>query len=273
MAAKLISESFVKLAWWRSVFVRERPGDIPVVFLHGSYRSSFVWSKLLPCLSPRIRGIAPDRLGYGKSNQGILRWVNKNPISWLLEFTENLGVDQFHLVGESRGGGVAIQFAASYPDRVKSISLVATIGLPPHELPKPDPKPNSGDLMTEWDWFVERSFDKFDTVSEDDKRSFLLDIGTSESYERRRSGALPTTYHEVGLLREIVKIECPALLVWGRQDPVFPAEATIRLASILPNLISVEYVQRARHLVCFEHPETVAEMISDHVYSAENQPV
>src|SRR5262249_24376743 len=43
----------------------------------------------------------------------------------LFELTEALALPRFHLVGHSLGGAIAMQFALDYPERVKSLVLVA----------------------------------------------------------------------------------------------------------------------------------------------------
>src|SRR5258708_6557911 len=101
----------------------------PVLLLqHGFARSSRFWYSWVPYLSRFFRVVRPDLRGLGKSsasfdfNKGInlehyLRDINA--------VIDHLGVDSVHYCGESLGGILGMAFAAEYPARVKTLSLVS----------------------------------------------------------------------------------------------------------------------------------------------------
>lgn len=107
--------------------------DGPVLlFLHGLGGSSATWTPVLQRLGGVARVIAPDLLGHGGSaapDSGD--YSPAGHATWLRDLLNALGLDRVTVVGHSFGGGVAMQFAYQYPERVQRLVLVASGGLGP----------------------------------------------------------------------------------------------------------------------------------------------
>jgi pimeloyl-ACP methyl ester carboxylesterase len=94
---------------------------VPVVLLHPASGSGLIWSYQRPALvAAGFRVIAYSRRGcYGsspvdKANPGV---GSRD----LLALADRLGLEAFHVVGCAAGGGIAADFAFSYPQRLRSI--------------------------------------------------------------------------------------------------------------------------------------------------------
>jgi pimeloyl-ACP methyl ester carboxylesterase len=98
----------------------------PLVLLHGIGASRSDWEYNVPELSRHYRVIAPDLRGFGLSersgNYGVATFAND---IWLL--LEQLGVGDFHLVGHSMGGAVALQMAVDRPERITRLVAADTL--------------------------------------------------------------------------------------------------------------------------------------------------
>lgn len=99
----------------------------PVILLHGNVSSARFWEETMLALPEDYRGLAPDLRGYGNSEtkpvdgtRGVADFAED--IQALVEQT--IDEDQFHLVGWSNGGGVAMQYAIDHPERLRSLTLV-----------------------------------------------------------------------------------------------------------------------------------------------------
>lgn len=107
--------------------------DGPVLlFLHGLGGSCATWTPVLERLGGVARVIAPDMLGHGGSaapDSGD--YSPAGHATWLRDLLNTLGLHQVTVVGHSFGGGVAMQFAYQYPERVERLVLVASGGLGP----------------------------------------------------------------------------------------------------------------------------------------------
>jgi len=110
-----------------------------VVFIHGWTHNRSVWDDQVPVFSKRYRVVRYDSRGFGKST-GFAD-ESAEPLD-LLVLLEALRIDRAYIVGHSRGGGIALRFAAAYPDRVACLVLYGSS--PTSDFPYP---PGSGELF------------------------------------------------------------------------------------------------------------------------------
>src|SRR2546430_7524478 len=94
------------------------------LFVHGVLLNGHLWRHQLEDLCDIRRCIAVDLLAHGDTeiapDQDLSVTANAN---MLKEFLDALNIDQVDLVGNDSGGGIAQIFAASYPERVRSLTL------------------------------------------------------------------------------------------------------------------------------------------------------
>lgn len=104
------------------------PSGVPVVFVHGNLSSATYWEEELLALPEGYRAIAFDLPGYGESAPGP-GWDATLGLRQFCEVltsvAEALGLGDFHLVGHSLGGGIAMQYLLLHPSRLRSVTLVA----------------------------------------------------------------------------------------------------------------------------------------------------
>jgi 3-oxoadipate enol-lactonase len=91
-----------------------------VVFIHGWTQDKSIWDDQVPVFSKRYRVLRYDSRGYGKSTG--FDDESAEPLD-LLVLLEALRIDRAYIVGLSRGGGVALRFAAAYPEKVEGLVL------------------------------------------------------------------------------------------------------------------------------------------------------
>ena len=102
-------------------------GDQTVFFLHGNLSSSLHSLPFIEALGHEYTLIAPDLRGFGDSSY-------LTPFSSLKELARDidaladiLHIQKCHVIGWSAGGGVAMEWAAMNPGRVKSLILTAAV--------------------------------------------------------------------------------------------------------------------------------------------------
>jgi pimeloyl-ACP methyl ester carboxylesterase len=100
---------------------------IPVVLLHANTGSSQSWERQIPAFTAAgYRVIAYDRRGWGKSTSDAAQpGTAADDLHALVKF---LGVDRFHLLGTAGGGFVAFDYALSFPEQLRSLIVVNSIG-------------------------------------------------------------------------------------------------------------------------------------------------
>jgi pimeloyl-ACP methyl ester carboxylesterase len=102
---------------------------VPVVFTHAATGSSRVWEyQILPFTSAGYRVITYDRRGFGRSMPDPGGPQPGTGADDLLGLIDHLGIDRFHLVGTAAGGIVALDFAVSFPQRVRSLVVANSVG-------------------------------------------------------------------------------------------------------------------------------------------------
>ncbi|MBX7112617.1 MAG: alpha/beta fold hydrolase, partial [Dehalococcoidia bacterium] len=101
----------------------------PLVLLHGITSSSRAWSEVLPGLAERHTVIAPDLLGHGESAKPMGDYSLGAYASGVRDLLVALGIERATVVGHSLGGGIAMQLAYQFPERVERLALVASGGL------------------------------------------------------------------------------------------------------------------------------------------------
>jgi pimeloyl-ACP methyl ester carboxylesterase len=98
----------------------EGSGD-PVVFIHGGLTESGIWEDQIAFFAGNFRAMAYDRRGYGESDLPTAPFRHCDDLACVLDA---LRLDKAVIVGCSAGGGVAIDFALEYPQRVEKLILI-----------------------------------------------------------------------------------------------------------------------------------------------------
>src|SRR4051794_14036742 len=102
----------------------------PVIMLiHGIAGSSDTWEDVIEPLAERYTVIAPDLLGHGDSAKPRGDYSLGAYASGLRDLLLALGHERCSVVGHSLGGGVAMQMAYQFPERVERLALVSSGGL------------------------------------------------------------------------------------------------------------------------------------------------
>jgi len=127
-----------------SMAYRDEGEGEPVVFLHGIPTWSFLWRRIAPQLAEQFRTIVPDFVGYGNSDRRDTfdRSIRAQERA-VADLVDQLGLEEFHVVGHDIGGGVALRYAAHTNGRVDKLVLsnataygswpveyITTLGLP-----------------------------------------------------------------------------------------------------------------------------------------------
>ncbi len=98
---------------------------VPVLFLHAGTGSTPMWAFQLRAFSEAgYRCIAYDRRGHGRTEAS----EGGAAADDLQALVESLGIDRFHLVGTAAGGIVAIDYALSFAQRLRSLAIANSIG-------------------------------------------------------------------------------------------------------------------------------------------------
>jgi len=124
-------------------------GDSVLLLLHGNMISSRHLEPLMVNFPLQVRLIAIDLPGFGISSYKTQVSALRDLSDTVRLFADKLQLTQFSVLGWSMRGGVAMQFASDYPERVKRLILLGSIGVKGYQLLRKDKdgNPIPGDFL------------------------------------------------------------------------------------------------------------------------------
>lgn len=230
-----------------------------VVFIHGWTHNKSVWDDQVPIFSKRYRVLRYDSRGFGSSTGFADATVD--PLD-LLILLEALRIDHAYIVGHSRGGGVALRFAAAYPDKVDGLVLYGAT--PPAGFPFP---PEVGQLFGSLSGVAKQSgLDSVlklllttgiawappgrTDVDERLRKLWALYSGKDLLDPRPESGQVPLPN-----IARLSTLRVPTLVILGDHEMPFIAAAADTFAHRIPNVKKV-VIPNAGHGAHFAQPTT-----------------
>lgn len=107
----------------------ERQG-VPVILSHGSPGGGGGdFDEFASELAEERWVLAPDRWGFGRSQKKVADYSFVADAKAMVGMMDGLGIEQADVMGWSYGGGVVLEMADRYPERVRSVGLLGAIGI------------------------------------------------------------------------------------------------------------------------------------------------
>lgn len=257
-------------------------GTGPVLLLiHGMAGSATTWKHVMPALSRSFTVVAPDLLGHGVSEAGSGDLSLGALASGLRDLLVALGHERVTVVGQSLGGGVAMQFAYQFPERCERLVLVSAGGLGREVNPLLRVLSLPGSealLLLACAPPVLRSIEAVGGLAErlglqpapvvaELWRSYasLGDEVTRRAFLRTlravidRRGQAVSAFNRLHLAAEI-----PTLLVWGDADPIIPVSHAYEAHAAIPGS-RLEIFESVGHYPHVEAPERFVALLSEFV--------
>lgn len=103
-------------------YVEEGEGN-PILLLHGIPTSSFVWRNVIPYLATLGRCIAPDLVGFGKSDKPDIEYTVSDHIKYIQKFIEELKLDKITLIMHGFGSIIGLDYAMRHESKCRGLVL------------------------------------------------------------------------------------------------------------------------------------------------------
>lgn len=115
-------ELFYREDWFGEPWRRPEPA----VLIHGNDESSIVWFGWVPRMGQEFRLLRPDLPGFGRSKiPAGFEWSLPSLATFVAHVLDKAGVESAHIVGAKTGGAIAMQFAADYPRRTRTLAVAS----------------------------------------------------------------------------------------------------------------------------------------------------
>ncbi len=242
----------------------EGKGDV-ILLVHGTGIGRRAWDDVIAEISGYHTVYAVDLPGFGCSDKPDIPYSVPLYAELLNKLMHELKLEPAAVAGVSMGGAVAATLAASHPDKVSKLVLVAPAGLTPPqgEFVKPSR------FMDANFWLLSHNKDLFRQSMEDmfyDKSKLTPAMTDAvwesmKSPEHRRAVLRNTQYlakPDLAFSDMLETIAAPTLIVWGEEDKIVPPVDAQKF-SILIKYADVIYLRNCGHAVPVEKGEALAD--------------
>jgi pimeloyl-ACP methyl ester carboxylesterase len=266
-------------------FCFRRGGAGPVLLLlHGIGDSSRNWVPAMRVLQRSYTVLAPDLPGHGSSSNPLGDYSLGSHASSMRDLLDLLSIERVTVVGQSFGGGVAMQFAYQFPGRCERLVLVDAGGLgrevtwilrlatvPAAEYVMPVLFPGFagrwGDPVARF--LRERGIGTARAAEVWRSYRTLTDRGNRAAFVRTARAVIDPGGQSVCAVNRLYLVaQMPVLIVWGDQDKIIPLGHAVRAHQTIP-ASRLEVMQGAGHAPHVEHPARFARILDDFVSSTE----
>jgi pimeloyl-ACP methyl ester carboxylesterase len=258
-----------------------------LLLIHGMAASSRTWKAVMPELARHAHVIAADLPGHGESAPPTGDYSLGNLAATLRDLLGVLGIERTTIVGQSMGGGVAMQLAYQHPELAERLVLVC-----------------SGGLGREVSWMIRAlSLPGADYVAPVIFPGFVRDLGDRVAGVVERLGVrsprlaeiwdayatLTEPEHRAAFLRTVHAViepggqavsatdrlylaaAMPTLIVWGDHDPIIPVSHGRAAHEAMPGS-RLEIFENVGHFPHAEEPERFARVLLDFLATTEPAP-
>ncbi|EYF07804.1 Alpha/beta hydrolase fold protein [Chondromyces apiculatus DSM 436] len=217
-----------------------------VVLIHDFLTSRLAFEDIIGPLSARFHVLAPDLPGFGESEKpsaaryayGIEAFAEA-----IADLIAAFGVGRVHVVGHSMGGAVAITLAAGHRELVQRLVVEDPLCYPfPMGMRRKLPLvPVIGGIFFKqlWSRSMFRAYFR-DTIFGPEAKfptgrvERHYDLFNGPSARESAHAVLRAGLDARPVVARLTRIACPTLVVWGRDDQLFPVVSAQRLAREIP---------------------------------------
>jgi pimeloyl-ACP methyl ester carboxylesterase/membrane protein DedA with SNARE-associated domain len=221
-----------------------------VLLLHGSPGSSRDFLTLGPALIGRFRILAPDLPGFGYSGRRVPDYSIRTHALYTVALLDHLGIERVHAVGFSMGGGVALELAQLAPERLRSLTLLSSIGVQELELLGSYSLNHAiHGLQLALLWILHETIPHFGLFD-----AFPLDVAYARNFYDTDQRPLR------GILQSL---QMPVLILHGRDDFLVPVAAAREHQRLVPQSELVLF--ESNHFLVFRGGDRLAVPITDFI--------
>jgi haloalkane dehalogenase len=259
-------------------YVDEGAGP-PVLLLHGEPTWSYLYRKIIPELTSTARAIAPDYLGFGRSDKPsrLEDYSYDRHTASIARLVEELDLRDVTVVVQDWGGPIGLRLAVERPERVARLVIMNTgIG---------GGRPPSEEWLRFRDW-VRRlgtelvpgrlvQLSAVQPIAEEVVAAYNAPWPEPES----KAGVLafpelvpispdhPDTPAHLAVREQLARWEKPALVLFSDSDPIFAPAVAERIAAHIPGALEPEIIAGAGHFLQEDKGEEIGRRISQFLAS------
>ncbi len=230
-------------------------GNGPVVLmLHGLFGALSNWEPTISALKNQFRVVVPVLPIYempllSATIEGLRKYVEG--------FVKATGIQDFHLMGNSLGGHIALVYTLANPNKVKTLILTGSSGLFENSMGGSFPKRGS------YEYIKERvGYTFYDpNVASDELVQEVFDITKSVS-KCMAIVAIAKSAQRHNLAGDLEKIKVPTLLIWGLNDTITPPHVAHEFNRLIEKS-TLYFIDHCCHAPMMEQPERFNQLLQN----------
>ncbi len=239
-------------------YIETTPGAPVLLLLHGLFGALSNFRQLISTFAPSYNVVVPMLPIYDLE-------IKETGLEGLLSFTEEFvnhqGYQDINILGNSLGGHIAQLYALAHKEKVRTMTLTGSSGL--FESGMGDGYPRRGDKKYIARKVAETFYDPL--VAEPALVDEVFDtVNNRERALRVVLTAKSALKHNIG--EDLYQIECPTLLVWGKQDSITPPFVAEKFHELIPGS-TLEFIEECGHAPMMERPIEFNEILSQFLKS------
>jgi pimeloyl-ACP methyl ester carboxylesterase len=238
---------------------RDRGSGAPLVLLHRTPDSSMQWEDVVPSLAARFRTLAIDTPGFGDSDAPPAPPEIADYAAAVIDALDALAIARCHLLGHRTGASIAVEVAATWPERVARLVLSGCPDYADEErralaVPRSDRtlRVDGAHLLDRWRRTVANL--GAGVTPTQLQRSFLMGLRAAPHPEWAYLAVVQQPIRE-----RLAQVAAPTLLLFGERDPFtrwLPA-----LAASLPD-VRVHLIPNAHALTMYHVPDEFCRVVT-----------
>lgn len=263
-------------------------GHVKVLLLHGNQSSSLIYEDFMKRYEDVATVYAVDLTGFGESSYRKQHLKIEDWSDDIKEFMDEVHLDNAIVVGHSAGGGVGLKLAIDYPEKVRHLILIASVGVKGFYLPKmtSEFKPIEGKFAYTYEDIAEHPSMKFVQMTiKNEMKSNIRKMWNASLYDLSKPREEVYKSYMEEFLKErcfidisvalvqfnitdeasqiraekgdgsIKKIKAPVTWFHGKKDKVVPYEIGQKSIKYFPNGADFITLENAGHMIFNDCPE------------------
>lgn len=274
---------FSKFITWKGAKVHytDEGEGVPVLMIHGFGGNHRNFSRITDSLKQSFRCIRVDLPGFALSEFPPV----ENPqyqteyTDFFRSFFDSLQLDSVYVIGNSMGGLIAWNLAVAFPEKVKHLTLISSAGYDMEKITASVAATFRSPLMQK---VLKRGIPLF--INQRGAESIYFDQSKLSAEEVKFNNwfwnakgnlehmvalSVAEQYPDTALIK---KIQCPTLVIWGKQDKLIPVEHGQRFKRDIPNC-SLVVLDSCGHVAMMELPQKTVSLFKKSVAAKDSTHV
>lgn len=247
--------------------------SIPIVLLHGLSSSLNTWDSLVILMKKDRRVISIDLPAFGLTGPNPQNtYDTEYNVSFLDSFLLKMNIRQCILAGNSRGGGIAWNFAIEHPEKINKLILINSAG---YQSKKGKgsigfklasiPVINNLLLYITPRFLIRKSLETIFVDQSKINEELVTRFHDLTICEGNREATLAIFKNRVPLYNEKIKsIHTPTLIIWGENDELISVDDAYLFQKNIKGS-KLEILKNTGHTPMEENPIKTAEIINSFI--------